>query len=131
MDDCVSVPGLPSSTFWASELQCEPHFAGFGNLETVHLFGEAILPGATYAVQTVHEGCGVDDDIQFSEPLAASTGAWGDVAGLFDVQNGKWQEPDGRVDVTTDIVALLDKFANRSGGPITAAADVAPATPDG
>ncbi len=56
---------------------------------------------------------------------------WGDVAGLVDSVNSRWRAPDGSVDVPTDMLAVIDKFINKSGAPSTARTDIAPALPDG
>ena len=39
------------------------------------------------------------------------------MAGVFDVDAGEWTPPDGRVDITTDVVALLASFSGRPGAP--------------
>ncbi len=67
-------------------------------------------------------------DVNFSAPLIASTGIWADAAGLFI--DGTWSPPDQSVDVTSDVVALLDKFASAPGAPPKVRADLEPATPD-
>ena len=64
------------------------------------------------------------------EVAKASDGSWPDVAGQFDGAAGRWPPPDGTVDIITDVIAVVDKFANRPGAPRKARADVDPCRVD-
>ncbi|MFQ5494517.1 MAG: hypothetical protein ACE5EX_03970, partial [Phycisphaerae bacterium] len=48
----------------------------------------------------------------------------------FDSGSNTWSAPDGIVGVTSDVIAVVDKFAGRTTAPIKARADIEPATPD-
>jgi hypothetical protein len=50
-----------------------------------------------------------------SPPGAARTSIWGDVVGPF--VGGAWTNPDGSVDITTDVTAVLSKFRNAATAP--------------
>lgn len=43
---------------------------------------------------------------------------------------GFWTPPDGKIGVTSDVVAILDKFSARPSAPAKARCDLEPATPD-
>ena len=53
---------------------------------------------------------------------------WGDV--VRDCTSVPCGPPDGRVDVTTDVTSILDKFKNLPGAPIKARTDIEPNLPD-
>ena len=130
-EPCRAVPGLPSRSFFGAKLECAPRYANLGARGTIHLFHEAIIPEGTYRIEAVHEGCDDPVEADFSPPLMVTTGVWGDVAGEFNPVTRRWSAPDGTVDLPTDILATVDKFANRFGAPITVFSDVAPGQPDG
>lgn len=117
-------------TFNATFLQCDPFFMDWGAVGVVHVFDAGIVPNSVYEVQVINRGCSVDAEQNFSEALVLPTSAWGDAVGVFDGGAGAWTAPNGTVDVAFDVVALLDKFANRPGAPIKARADLEPAIID-
>ena len=117
-------------TFTAAALQCDPYYADWGNIGTVHICHEGIIPGGQYALQAIEWVCSPGDENSFSTPLALTAGTWGDVVGVFDETGGVWTGPDGSIDVTSDIVAVLDKLGSRPGSPTKPRVDVEPATPD-
>ena len=86
------------------------------------------MPGGTYAIQAVGALCDLNDEVTFSSALTLTTNRYGDVAGPFEA--GEWTAADGSVDVTFDILAILDAFASRPQGPFKPRADLEPATPD-
>ncbi len=53
---------------------------------------------------------------------------WGDV--VENCTTTPCGAPDGRVDVVTDIVALINKFGSSPGAPVKARADLEPSTVD-
>ncbi len=75
---------------------------------TVFVNGPDIVPGSTYGV--VAE-CGAFA----SSPGSATTAIWGDTVGFFT--GTEWTPPDGVVNVSTDIVAILDSFAQLPSAP--------------
>ncbi|MEK6818771.1 MAG: hypothetical protein AABY10_02450, partial [Nanoarchaeota archaeon] len=63
--------------FIASKLQCEPYYANWDEADLLNIYGENILPGATYEIYTIDERCSVESCL--SEPLTIETSKWGDV----------------------------------------------------
>ncbi len=147
---CGSAPGQPRH-WLTSTLQCEPFFMDWSlqwkcpywpqNKEpcltdadcdgecrkTIHISHEGIIPGATYAVQAIDSTC-VLAESSFSEPLLITTSRWGDV--VSDCTTTPCGPPDGSIDVTTDVTAILDKFKNARGAAVKTRTDIEPATPD-
>ncbi len=114
--------------FWAATLQCEPYFVDWSSYGHVYVFDEAILPGGTYGIQAIDEDCVLSLEHGYSTPLLLTAGPWGDICGPCD--DSAWDPPDGSVDVTTDVTAVLDKFKNAPGAPIKARSDIEPSVPD-
>ena len=114
--------------YFTARLACDPVFFDFGSLETVHLHDARIIPGAVYSVSSVDFACGgVDDEQFFSSPLSMATSAWGDVVEYCHTL--ACLPPDGSVQIT-DVVAVLDKFRNRSMAVAKVQADLAGALPN-
>ncbi|MFQ5494208.1 MAG: S8 family serine peptidase, partial [Phycisphaerae bacterium] len=122
------IPGFPA--FNASNLTCGPVFMDWGAVGTVHVSHQSIIPGGMYAIQILNETCPTALETSFSAPLTVTMSRYGDVAGAFDQVNRLWIEPDGVVGITSDVIAIVDKFGGRVGAPIKARADLEPATPD-
>ncbi len=120
------LPGFPTLT--AATLACDPFFADWGALGTIHVFDETIVPGATYRLQVVDSACDLSADNSFSSPVFMATSQWGDVTA--GCATPPCSPPDGRVDVTTDVTAILAKFRNTGEAPRKARADIEPALPD-
>jgi hypothetical protein len=76
---------------------------------TVLVRGANIIPDTRY--QVVAE-CGAFT----SPPGQAKTSRWGDVVG--PLVGGQWSNPDGSVDITIDVTAILEAFRN---GPLAPA----------
>ncbi len=127
-EGCGPAPGLESLTMWAAKLQCEPYYTDWGALGTVHLYHESIIPSGTYIIEALDEGCDRTIEENYSAPLTISTSKWGDVVG--DCTTNPCGPPDGIVNVTTDVTAVLDKFRNLEGAPIKARSDIDPNRPD-
>ncbi|MFQ5495722.1 MAG: hypothetical protein ACE5EX_10120, partial [Phycisphaerae bacterium] len=129
-----SANATPPPTFAAATLQCTPFFMDWSVAGTIHVSHENIVPGATYAVQAVGSVCDPNVESSFSAPLDVVMSRWGDLAGRFvndpNDPPASWTAPDGVVELISDCVAILDKFANRTTAPIKARADLEPATPD-
>ncbi len=124
-EGCGDAPGMGSLTFTTATLQCEPYYADWGTYGTVHVYHEYVVPEGSYEVQTVVQG----DGGIYSSPLSLTTSRWGDL--VKDCATTPCGAPDGQVDVSTDVTAVLDKFKNLDGAPGKARADVEPGTPDG
>ena len=119
-------------TFWAATLQCEPFYTDWSALGTVHIYHETIIPGGVYDLQAIKESCGIASEVNFSAPLTIGTSQYGNISGPFDEVRNVWTEPepDGAVDIVTDVLAGIAKFANRPGAPIKTRVDLEPATID-
>lgn len=114
-------------TFQAATLGCAAVYTDW-DVGVVHVYYEGIVPGGEYDVQTIlPEGDPLEPD-DYSKPLTITNGIWGDAVGPF--ADGAWMAPDGRVDVTADVVAILDKFKNAPTAPPKARTDLQPATPE-
>lgn len=79
---------------------------------TVNITGVDITPDTSY---TVALDFGALGSPAITDSVTATTTRWGDVAGPF--MYGAWSAPDGSVDVTADILAILDRFVGRSFAP--------------
>ena len=112
-------------TFMAAKLRCDPFYADWAAFGAVHVYHEGIVPGGTYAAEAFFDGCAIA-----SPPATMTTGQWADVVGAFDTGSGLWAAPDGSVDVASDVVSVLDKFASAPGSPSKSRADLEPALVD-
>ena len=133
--DCPSA--LPTDTFWAAPLLCAKEAAHFmdwrglcdagtcvGGLidgagclvdddcvEVVHFYHEGLVPGGIYEIQVMDITCSLQDEGAYSAALTMFQSAWGDVCGPGS--GGACSgAADGVVDVTNDVLGILDKFAN-------------------
>jgi hypothetical protein len=125
---CPPAPGLGARTYRAAELQCEPYYRYWISPEPVHVFSEGIVPGGTYNVQAIERACAVELEEDYSVVLPAVTSPWGDAVG--NCATTPCTPPDGVVNVTTDVTALLDKWKNLAGAPRKVRCDLEPALPD-
>lgn len=134
--DCSIFAG-PTRTFWAAPLLCDKggvHYMdwrgecdagtcvgglneGEGCLvddecvEVVHFYHEGLVPGGIYDIQVVDSACSLDNEAGYSDPLTMIQSTWGDVCGPGG--GGACSGvADGVVDVTNDVLGVLDKFAN-------------------
>ncbi len=104
------------SPFYASMLQCTPHYRDWSTVGLLHVTGSAIVPSSIYEVQTVSSSCAGNEQncLSVSAPVTISTSRWADVA-----------EPYNPPDPTTqpnisDMVAMVNKFRGGPGGLIKA-----------
>jgi len=130
---CGPAPGH-WPTYWASTLQCDPHYRYWSTLGVVYVFHEGVIPGATYEIQSIEAGHDISVEDNFSAPVEIRTSIWGDI--VRDCATYPCGPPDGSVDITTDVTAVLDKFRNLGPPAIPVAAvakaraDIEPQTPD-
>jgi len=122
----------PPPTFWAATLGCEPAYADWTVYGCVDVFDDAIVPGATFAVEVITEGCDRTNSGNYSLPLNVTLSAIGDA--VSDCGVAPCTAPEGVVDFV-DISAVVDKFRNLPGAPRKARvdlinSDVAQALPD-
>lgn len=96
-------------------LTCGPVFADWSALvgAPVHLFGDEIVPGSKYRIETVSEACDPlgEDPSCFSKPLFVRTAAWTDITSpMFGTTTVP--QPD-----LLDILAAVDKFLGVPSAP--------------
>ncbi len=115
-------------TFKAAALRCTPHLADWSAIGPIHVYGQAIVPGGRYTIREVYVGCDQMEEASYAAAPPAETTRWGDTCGNF--VGGAWGPPDESVNVTSDVVATLEKFANRNTAPVKVRADVEPACAD-
>ncbi len=110
-DDCGPAGGLAQKWFWAGPLQCQAHYTDWSEFDTVHVYHESVIPGGTYEIQTIVDGCGLNIEGNYAAVQSMTQSKWGDVCGPGPggVCTGL---ADGSADVAQDVVGLLDKFAN-------------------
>ena len=118
----------PGPSFMAASLGCEPVYLDWGSIGEISVASDVIIPGGSYAVQAIGQGCQMSGTPRFSVPLAIENPRWGDVVGSCSVS--PCTAPDGIVNVTSDVVSLLDKFQGLPGAPVKARADLEPGIPD-
>ena len=133
--DCPAA--LPTDTFWTAPLVCDVNDAYAMNwrgecvggtccgglnegeacivdddcVEYVHLYHEGLVPSGAYDVQVIDNNCALQVEGSYSAPLTIIQSAWGDVCGPGPGGACKGVA-DGVVDVTNDVLGILDKFAN-------------------
>ncbi|UCC29868.1 MAG: S8 family serine peptidase [Phycisphaerales bacterium] len=128
IDPAEAPPG--SGTFWSARLCCGPpiYRDDWSTKSPLHVYGDVIVPGATYEVQAIHETCDMVGEPNYSAPLVVTTSRWGDLVGHCAVI--PCSPPDGVVGIPTDVTACLDKFKNLVGAVMKSRADVEPNLPD-
>ncbi len=109
-------------------------------VEAVHLYHEGIVPSklqagggaievpSQYEVQLIGSDCSPEDEGNFSEPLALTQPGWGDI--VENCVGCPCGPPDDTVSVITDVVSLLDKFANLSCAPKKSRSELQPQNVD-
>ncbi len=110
-------------TLTTAELGCGEQCADWGAIGVVHLFGEQIVPDATYEVLAVPCGCDPNDPLNTSVSLPLATSRWGDVCGP-SAGGVCALGPDNTVDFSNDLLGVLDKFSNLSTGVPKSRADI-------
>ncbi len=122
------VPGFDN--FYVATLQCQPSFIDWAPFGVVQVYHDDIIPGASYTIEYFDEG---DPPTLAADvaPLVLRTSRWGDVVGPYDPVGGFWTPPDGRVDVPTDVLAMVQTFVSSPGFPRKVRIDLEPAFPDG
>jgi len=109
----------PGRTFTGAYLQCTPYYRDWSTIDVLQITGAEIIPEAEYEVQLVNEACDAGLESNFSLPLAAATGAFGDNTAPY--AGGAAVQPD-----FGDISGAVDKFLATPGAPIKAAVEVQP-----
>ncbi len=101
---------------------------------TIHVYHEGIVPSggmpadpesfvpASYDVQAVDYACDVSLEDNYSASLTMTNSKWGDTVG--DCATQPCSPPNRRVNVTTDITALVNNFQNLPTAPSQARSDL-------
>jgi hypothetical protein len=116
----------PTPTYYAAELQCDPHFMDWSVFDVIHVYGQAVVPSAVYGIQFVQQGCETAE-VNYSELLSIVTSQWGDL--VQDCSGELCGPPQGVVNFD-DISSVVDKFKALPGAPKKSRADIAPMVPD-
>jgi hypothetical protein len=124
---CGASPGMERE-FSAATLHCTPVYRDWNADGAMHVFHEGLIPGGIYDVQVIDEACATTAESSYSPALPVMMSGWGDVVENCAVI--PCLPPDGSVDVTTDVTAILDKFKNSLNALVTARADIEPQVPD-
>ena len=118
----ASAPKSPTS--WVAGLQCDPRLRDWSDIPLLNVYHQLIVPGGSYNVQVISDGCDLLNLDHYSAPRILTTSAWGDV--VSDCTTIPCGPADGTVNVTTDVTSVLDKFKNVPAGPVKSRTDVEP-----
>ena len=95
----------------------------------LNVYGEMIVPGASYTVSVVAENCNLSDPASFTAgSLKMTTSAFGDVAGTCSVSG--CAVPGGPPIAVADALAILAKFSGATGAIRKMRADLEPSRLD-
>ncbi|MCH7591974.1 MAG: hypothetical protein IH989_04220 [Planctomycetes bacterium] len=95
----------------------------------VNVYGEMIVPGASYTVSVVGEDCDLSDEGNFTDAsLKMTTSNFGNVAGACDVTG--CDVPDNGQTAIADALAILAKFLGATGAIRKMRADIEPSLLD-
>ncbi len=105
-----------------------------GHSHVVHLYHGGIVPShmasstgpidepASYEVQVIDAVCNMSREEDYSEPLLWTQAGWGDVVlSVADCPNGP---PNQNIGAVTDVVSILNKFANTNCAPSKTRTDI-------
>jgi len=108
--------------FLGSSVSCTPTYLDWSTIGVVHVYGAMFVPGGTYQVRAILEGCDPGIALYYSVPLVLETRApWGDIVAPFGAEGGAAQ-PDFK-----DIASVVSKFVDEPTAPLQMAADLEPA----
>lgn len=126
----IELGSHPPTLATGAHLSCEPVFMDWSSVGAVHIFGEAIVPGATYSIQVVdsrppylacYAAAASDRNPQ---PLILPTSRWGDIVGSTLLA-----PPDGGVGFR-DVAAVVDAYVGQPGALDNSRVDLQPGLPD-
>jgi len=114
----------PDLTFRASVLECESHYADWGTSELVYITGGDIIPGSSYRIQAIEEGCDEADEGCYTDPSLweLDSAKWGDTVGPRAGSGSS--QPD-----FTDINSLVLKFVAAATSVTKPRVQFLPSTP--
>lgn len=117
-------PSAPPGGFNVASLQCTPHFRRWSSFGSVHLSGDAIIPGGGYEIRAVGLPCGGPNG-PVSAPLSVLTaGKFGDVSGATH------SSPPNNIVNFQDVAAIVASFNGSASAPTIPRADLYPGVPD-
>lgn len=104
---------LPLPTYFAAQLQCEPYFADWSAFPEISIYGDAVVPDSTYAIQAIDQSFAdaLDDESSYSFALTMRSAAHGDVVSPFD-PGAPVSQPD-----ISDVLAIVDQFLGSTTPP--------------
>lgn len=111
---------------YTASLSCDPVSTNWRSVNLLHLFGQGIIPGATYVVETQPMHCMESATASIDEPhfLFIETPHWGDIVGSL-----KNDIPANLVD-EQDIMVVLNMFEGTLNDFNILRADIHPAIPN-
>jgi len=106
--------GQPTRYFAAAELQCKPFVTDWSGFDIVQVYGDAVLPGATYAVEEVDQALIVGPDAVGPGTSQGNVHTWmfGDIVPPYYGKTAAIQ-PD-----MLDVRAVVDTFLGLRESPI-------------
>jgi sugar lactone lactonase YvrE len=113
-----------NTTFKVSSLQCDPFYSDWSGVEELSVISPAIVPGGTYEVHSIVDGCNLQEQFQAAGLVVLTVARWGDVIVPFNPPSLTVQ-PD-----LADVSAMVDKFRNLEFAVSMNRADVSPDLPD-
>jgi hypothetical protein len=102
-------------------LEAAPVYMDWSTLPdpVVHVGDDLILPGSTYSVQMIGQGCNIADESKYSAELPMPTMSfWGNIVESDEGPN------------ITDVARTVDNFKLVPGAPTTEECDLVPGVPD-
>jgi hypothetical protein len=108
--------------FYASFLQCTPHYRNWSTVGLLHVSGTEVVPSSLYDVQTFAASCQGNEAActAISAVVQFATTRWGDVEAPYQPPDPT-QQPN-----VADISALVNKFKSALGAPIKVRALLTP-----
>ena len=106
--------------FWVAPLQCSlpTARADWNSFGTIHVHSPFIVPGGTYEIRTLDNRCPQVEvwDPAISPVLVLPTSEYGDLCAELPKNNqGQWGPWDGSPNITSDVLAVKQKFGNQPG----------------
>lgn len=107
----------------AANLSCTPTYRTWSASPLLHVYGAEIVPGASYAVQAIHEGCNAANEGDYTAAANVATEAkWADVVAPFFPASG---QPNFQ-----DIAAVVASFQDHATAPSLPISELYPHVPD-
>ncbi len=105
-----------AALFYASSLQCTPHYRNWATVGVLHVSGSAIVPSSVYQVENLAASCAGAEETctAVSAPLTLKTTRWADVETPYNPPEATSQ-PN-----ISDVTAMVSKFRSALGAPIKA-----------